>query len=441
MSFNDNAKENGLSPENKAIEERGGEKWVAPPGLSHDLHWIIKPITALANMPHSKIEWLWEPYLAARMLNGWAGVPKSGKTTLVTHALAAMSRGDTTFAGHPLTPVKTLIVTQEPLAIWNDRREEHQLSEDMVHFMLTPNGSQQVLTGSHLTFENWRILIARVVEAVKAEGFGLVVFDLINSYWPVRDENDSTPTKDALAELRVIMEAGAAVLGIQHAPKDGRRTARGSNAFEGECDVFVYVEEIAPLDADNHKRRLTRRGRVGGMGHELLDLTDDGYVLLKDDNGVTTHGPRQPDKNERRIMKLIPDEPPGMPASEIASTLGLDHSNLNKVLKEGCTHGWWVRTGGKPFLYSVRATVTNGNGTTTTPPEHAAAKEVKPGPLARAVAWLPEQLPYPRQVSEIKKLAEVAGIPWPLVGRARTKLGIETYTDHKEMREYMRMPS
>jgi hypothetical protein len=308
--------------------------------------WRISPISVAGKKPNCTLEWLWEPYIAARQMNTWCGVPKAGKTTVLAHVLAAMCRGEQEFAGHRLVPTSTLIVTQEPPATWEDRRVRLSLNDRVVKVLESVDGSPDVLFPP-IQWTDWSELSEYIAARVKAEGIGLVVFDLISTYWPVTDENDATQVKRAMRHLSPILQAGAGVLGLFHTPKDGRKTSRGSNALEGESDVFIVMQEM-----EGKRRRFTRRNRIGtaelaGMGSEVLELTPQGYVLRGESGQSEEQHQAQPDETDRKIIKLLPQFPEGATVSDVQPSLRIHHRNVLVRLQRGAVRGWWRQAGGK----------------------------------------------------------------------------------------------
>jgi hypothetical protein len=97
------------------------------------------PISFLSTIAASKVEWIWEGYIAERGITLFTALWKSGKTTLLAWMLRAMGEGKAMFCGQPLRACKVLIVTQEHPTLWNRRREELGLTDDVVFFQLGPD--------------------------------------------------------------------------------------------------------------------------------------------------------------------------------------------------------------------------------------------------------------------------------------------------------------
>lgn len=287
--------------------------------------------------PAEEPDWVWPGYAACGAITLFTGLWKAGKTTLLGHLLRDLYRG----GGLVESPVDgpVLIVSEEPDGLWANRREDLGLPETILFLkrgtFARPNRAE------------WAALLADIADDVERLGIALVVFDTLPSAWPVMNENDAGETLEALAPLRDIAAAGAAVLLIHHPRKgDGSeaRATRGSGAVPGFVDVIVELRRYAPDDNEDTRRVLSAWGRFESTPAEsVIDLQADGYQVLG--SRVTV---RQGDELET-IAELLPADGPGLTFEDVKEAWPTSpkpgKTRLRGLLNQGFNEGRWHRSG------------------------------------------------------------------------------------------------
>ena len=66
------------------------------------MHHTERLLTLYQDISAAPIDWLWYPYIAIGKITLLQGDPSDGKSTMVMHLLAALSRGTTLPDGTPI---------------------------------------------------------------------------------------------------------------------------------------------------------------------------------------------------------------------------------------------------------------------------------------------------------------------------------------------------
>ncbi|MEQ9097338.1 MAG: AAA family ATPase [Phycisphaerales bacterium] len=295
-------------------------------------------LTSLGELgPGESPDWIWPGYIARGGVTLLTGLWKAGKTTLLGHLLRDLPLG-TGLVDVPMTdPVA--IVSEEPAGVWARRRDALTLG--------STNLLLQRESFARPSHQQWIDLIDKLAGAVRERSLALVVFDTLPSLWPVHNENDASEVVHALAPLRNINNAGAAVLLIHHPRKgegDQAQASRGSGALPGFVDAIVELRRFNPQDPADTRRKLTAYGRYPEVPPEMvLDLTPQGYRMLGQPGTLRSEGMQQ------IIEGLLPGEPPGMTVEGVleawpeASRPSEIH--LRRLLAKGTDDERWERHG------------------------------------------------------------------------------------------------
>lgn len=295
-------------------------------------------LTALGELgPSESPDWIWPGYVARGGVTLLTGLWKAGKTTLLGHLLRDLPLG-TGLVDVPMNdPVA--IVSEEPAGVWARRRDALGLG--------STNLLLQRESFARPTHQQWIDLIDKLTDAVRERSLAMVVFDTLPSLWPVHNENDASEVVHALAPLRNLNNAGAAVLLVHHPRKgegDQAQASRGSGALPGFVDAIVELRRFNPQDAADTRRKLTAYGRYTEVPPEMvIDLTPQGYRMLGQPGTLRSEGMQQ------IIEGLLPGEPPGLTVEQVlerwpeATRPGLVH--LRNTLNKGDAEERWERRG------------------------------------------------------------------------------------------------
>lgn len=190
----------------------------------------------------SKVDWIWEGYLAKGHLTFFSALWKVGKSTLISYLLKAIQEKKE-FAGLPVVLTKVLILSEESETIWARRREDLGLTGD-IYLHCRP-------TKIKLDSKQWLTLLENELKFCTDKGIGIFIIDTISTFWPVRDEGNNPEIDGALLPLNVFFEKGICVMIVHHFRKSGgdQGTAtRGGGSIGSRADILV---EYTRLDAQN----------------------------------------------------------------------------------------------------------------------------------------------------------------------------------------------
>ncbi len=282
-------------------------------------------------------EWTLEDILATGILAALVSKPKVGKTTLVYELAVAVAHGRV-FLGRATKRGNVLI-----LAVEEHRRDVKRrlrnLGADQLDAIQVHAGP---LDDSPDTFH-------ALAGFIKQHNIILVVFDTLNAFWSVVDENNAGQVTQAIKPiLQLARDSGATVLLIHHSRKaegDYGDEIRGSGALFSLLDTALILKRHT-VDI---QRRLTIISRYPESPPELLlELREHGYVSLGD-----------PAKNDKaaKLTKLadaLTNTP--MKVEDLAVKAGVAVKPAYALLDLLVEQGKAVRGGtgkrGAPFLYS-----------------------------------------------------------------------------------------
>ncbi|CAN5618632.1 hypothetical protein BH11PLA2_BH11PLA2_19290 [soil metagenome] len=218
------------------------------------------------------VRWLWDGFLVRGMTTLMTSRWKAGKTTLISILLNRLTTGEP-YLGAAVTPASVLIVSEEPLSLWQQRDAALTFGEN-VHFLCRPFLGRP-------TMEQWNELIARI----DSTGVDLVVIDPLSMFLPGSIENNATGMQDSLQPLYRLTQRGVAVLLVHHPRKGGSTSElspRGTGALTGFVDVLIDMDR--PLDTafSDRTRRLSVTSRLRGSFRRFVELSPDGrdYQVL-----------------------------------------------------------------------------------------------------------------------------------------------------------------
>lgn len=296
------------------------------------------PIISLADLgPSQEPDWVWPGYLARGAITLFTGLWKAGKTTLLGHLLRDLERGSG-LAPHRME-APSLVCSEEPPGIWARRRDELRLPPSV--FLLRRDSFRRP------TFGEWPSLIEMIVGQVEEHEIGLVVFDTLPSLWPVLNENDAGETLHALAPMRAITDAGAALLLVHHPRKGGGtqgEATRGSGSLPGFVDIILELRRYRPEDANDTRRTLTAMGRFEKIpAQRVIELGDDGYTIIGDRDAARDADLRS------TIAPLLPADGEGLTYDGVRALWptkpGPGQTALRQTLNAGADEGLWSRSG------------------------------------------------------------------------------------------------
>jgi hypothetical protein len=265
----------------KAAERRvaagSGPKLLAAEPSERPAFRMPEPITELT-VAGGDMEWVWDGYIAPGCTTLITAHPKCGKTTLLGLLFKALESGGE-FCGAGVASTGVVVVSEEPEAVWVDRRDRLGLSRNLWRSGLPFKG--------RATWAAWEEYLAVLAEHCRQHKIGLVVLDTISKCWPIEDENDAVQVNRGLLPLGRLTEAGCAVLLVHHPRKsDGAEgtAARGSSALTGGVDIMLELRRHQPGD---RRRELKAYSRFDAPDPLVIELAADGLSYAVVSGGAT----------------------------------------------------------------------------------------------------------------------------------------------------------
>jgi predicted ArsR family transcriptional regulator len=307
-----------------------------PPDLNSG---AFAPVTApqLLDEPESlQPAWVWEDYLPEGALAALVAKPKVGKTTNAYELTVKVAQG-LPYLGRATRRGTVLI-----LALEEHEREVKRRLRDLgadqieeIHVNVGP------IADSPDTFH-------QIKEYIAAHGIILVIFDTLNTFWSVQDENNATDVTRAIKPLlNLARESGAAILLLHHARKSEGEFGdeiRGSGALFSLLDVALILKRHEV----ETQRKLTAISRYPETPRELIiELRKHGHEALGDPAAVGKAA------KTAKVRSVLTDLPTSAP--EIGKRAGVSRGAAYTILDQLVAKGQAQRTGtgkrGNPYLY------------------------------------------------------------------------------------------
>jgi len=230
--------------------------------------------TQAAGFPETAGDWLLPGYLARGNMTLLTSMWKTGKTTLLAHLLARRVNGGT-LLGQPVARGKTIVISEEPRALWADRcRQFHfggQLYLFTQPFPHLPSSAQ------------WHDLLNIVDQLRVSHGFDLLVIDSLTHF--LRAENAVSGVLDLMMPVRALTAQGMAALLMHHPRRRGAsagNAGRGHGAIQSEVDISIEMRH-AGVNVNSRARQFFTRSRHVSTPPQLqFELNADGtdYTVL-----------------------------------------------------------------------------------------------------------------------------------------------------------------
>lgn len=316
------------------------------------------PLEVAASTSESP-DWLLRGYLALGAITEVDGkIKSSGKTTLVTHLVAAILDGQP-FLGQPTMRTNVVYLTEQTPGPFREA-----LARAGVLFR---GAELRLVFRADVASMAWPDLVAQVAADAKRDGYGLLVVDTLGKLAQVREENDAGEGGRVMAPLQDAAHAGMAVIVCRHERKGGGdvgESGRGSSAISGDVDVILQVRR-SEGNVPKSRRVIESLSRYTETPEKIvIELTDEGYILLGDDEAVSL-------ADGVRILSALLHEQFGQKETwttdELAQETGMSRTAIQRAVREMRLRGEKVDEftddGGKarrahPLMYRlVRETV------------------------------------------------------------------------------------
>ena len=296
------------------------------------------PAPELLDEPETAItEWIWDDFLIPGGLAALVAKPKVGKTTIAYELVVKVAQG-LPYLGRATKAGGVLI-----LALEEHRREVKQrlrhLGAEQLDNIYIHIGPLDDSPDSLHTLQTY----------IVAHDIVLVVFDTLNTFWSVENENDAVPVTNAIKPiLALARESGAAILLLHHARKSEGEFGdeiRGSGALFSLLDVALILKRHE-LET---QRKLTAVSRYPDTPSELIiELREHGHEALGDPAAVGKAA------RTTKILAALTDTL--TPVSEIATRAGVPrlaaYPILNHLTEQGRAHRSGAGKRKDPYLFA-----------------------------------------------------------------------------------------
>ena len=205
---------------------------------------------------------------------------KTGKTTLVMAAVAAMTTGRP-FLQQDTTPSTVLWMTEEPPSILVKRAKEFGADPDRLYIL--PMGKSPT---------------AQLKVAVQHLNPGLIVIDTLYRFAMIEDENEAGAWLPTVLMLDEITQGGTAVLLLAHSQKSESGEYRGSTAIGGYVDAILTMGR--PKDGET-LRRIRGKGRLDLGKPFIVQLAGNTFNLVDEVQEETI----QRSDREKQVMQRL----------------------------------------------------------------------------------------------------------------------------------------
>jgi hypothetical protein len=254
----------------------------------------------LASSADAGVPWCWRGFLAYGSLTELSGRAKAaGKSTFVLSAVSAIvERRD--FLGHATQWSPVLILSEQ---------SRPSLRELVVRTGLADRNDVYFLSWHDTRTKPWATVVEEAMDFATQVDAGLVVIDTLPQFASLAgdDENNSGAALAALAPLQAAAAAfDIAILVVRHDRKGGGEvgeSGRGSSAFTGAVDIVLQLARQRDAGPGETTRILSALSRFGETPDEVvIDLTEDGYVVLGHDAGSIAYATAR-----RLIAEIVAD--------------------------------------------------------------------------------------------------------------------------------------
>ena len=255
---------------------------------------------------NTTIDWQWHGFLAKSHTTLLSALWKSGKTTFILQALAAM-QNETFLAGQQTKKSKVLIVSEESKSLWARRRDEHGIDLP-VWLVCRP-------IRHRLSYKEWGQFISQMAQFCKENEIDVFIIDTLSTFWPVDNENDASRVESALLPLNHFLENNIAVLLVHHFRKSGGEegtASRGSGALGAHVDIMIDFTRMGSDDPTGTKRVLKCYSRFEETPIEIvIDYVNGEYQTIGTRSEVAMNSKLS------NIFEVMKTQTGGLAASEI----------------------------------------------------------------------------------------------------------------------------
>lgn len=330
-------------------EERGRRVSIVPQP------WAIPyrtPLEVATSTPDGTA-WVAVGYFALGAITELDGkVKAAGKTTFLLDFIACILDGSP-FLGQPTMACKVIYVTEQAPGPFREALERAGL--------LGRGDELRLVFRREIGDVPWPELVATIAADALRDGYAVIVFDTLAKLAGIREENDSGETARAMSPLQDGGHDGLCVIVARHDRKSGGdvgESGRGSSAISGDVDVILQLRRPEG-NQPSTRRVIETLSRYSETPEKVvIDLTDEGYVLLGDSEAVAL-------ADGLRIVSAHLggefEQKESWTVDELVSATALTRATVQRALGELRHRGDVQESGrgvkGDPHRYSLQETV------------------------------------------------------------------------------------
>jgi len=256
-------------------------------------------------------EWIVKDLFCKGGLFNFSAYNKTGKTAFLTCFYKALADNDEQFVGKDIKKTKILHISEEYERSWIKKKRDFGKAD--VTLAMNPFPKSK-------SVDEWRQRLDIVLKKCKKEGFEMVVFDTIDQFWGVNEENDAVDTSTNIEALRILTKEGICVVSVLHTRKNGGvvgKDTRGSGAINDKVDGLISFSRVDEEDITNNKRILSvGNGRFYDEPYVWVvefDTTTKKYSFVANNTFEAKEK-----EEEKKLMDFIPvQEAEAMSSSQI----------------------------------------------------------------------------------------------------------------------------
>lgn len=326
--------------------------------LLDDLERLTIPYRSplqIASETPDKPSWIVRGYAALQAISEIDGkIKSSGKTTLVTHLVAAVLEGQP-FLGQPTTRTKVCYVTEQTPATFR---------EALQRAGLMGRGTElRVVFRRDVAHLAWPELVRTIAEDALRDGYGLLVIDTLAKLAGIVNENDSGECALAMVPLQNAAHDGLAIVVCRHDRKSGGdvgESGRGSSAISGDVDIILALRRPEG-NQPSTRRVIESLSRYTETPEKVvIELTEDGYLLLGDSEAVAL-------ADALRIVSAHLggeyEQKASWSTDELVQETDLNRAAVQRALRDLMARGAVYRSGsgkrGDPYTYARSESVSD----------------------------------------------------------------------------------
>ncbi len=239
---------------------------------------------AITLMAPEQVEWIVPGFVGPGVVTELDGKLKSsGKTTFIAAMVRAILGGDL-FLGLRTTLTSVVWLTEERLQTFRETLRRASLDD---------RTDLHVLHWHAVKHLPWPVVMAGARDHAHSIGARVLVVDTIGQWGKLRgdSENNNGSQMEAAEPLQDAAAQGLAVIVARHERKGGGEvgeSGRGGSAFSGAVDIVVSIRRGEGKTKPSVRVLQTLSRFTETPESLVVDLTDQGYVVLGDKASVAT---------------------------------------------------------------------------------------------------------------------------------------------------------